>query len=168
MLTIICAVARNRAIGFQNRLLYHLRADLQRFKALTTGHTIIMGRRTFESLPKGALPNRRNIVLSHQPGLTCPGAEVFPSLQEALQACAVDEEVFVIGGYSVYRDALPLADRLCLTEIDDVPAEADTFFPEYDAAEWQSVAAESHPADAQNERPYTFADYHRVKNPGKN
>lgn len=168
MLTIICAVARNRAIGLRNRLLYHLRADLQRFKALTTGHTIIMGRRTFESLPKGALPNRRNIVLSHQTDLVCPGAEVFPSLEAALQACRADDEAFIIGGYSVYRDALPLADRLCLTEIDDLPAEADTFFPEYDAAEWQCVAAESHPADDRNERPYTFADYRRAKNPGKN
>lgn len=162
MLTIICAIARNKAIGYQNRLLYHLRADLQRFKQLTTGHTLIMGRRTFESLPKGALPNRRNIVLSRQTGLNFPGTEVYPSLQAALAACSQEEEVFVIGGHSVYREALPLATRLCLTEIDDTPEHADTYFPEIDPTQWQLISAIPHPADEQNERPYTFADYQRI------
>ena len=161
MLTIISALDRNGGIGYKNRLLFHLRADLQRFKALTTGHTIIMGRRTFESLPKGALPNRRNIVLSRQEGLAFAGAEVFPSLEAALAACGADEQVFVIGGYSVYRDALPLADRLALTEVDAAAEHVDTYFPAFDAAEWQLAARESFPADAQNEQPYAFADYVR-------
>ena len=161
MLTIISALDRNGGIGHKNRLLFHLRADLQRFKALTTGHTIIMGRRTFESLPKGALPNRRNIVLSRQEGAAFAGAEVFPSLEAALAACDADEQVFVIGGYSVYRDALPLADRLALTEVDAAAEHVDTYFPAFDAAEWQLAARESFPADAQNEQPYAFADYVR-------
>ena len=161
MLTIISALDRNRGIGYKNRLLFHQRADLQRFKALTTGHTIIMGRRTFESLPKGALPNRRNIVLSRQEGLAFAGAEVFPSLEAALAACRADEQVFVIGGYSVYRDALPLADRLALTEVDAAAEDVDTYFPAFDAEEWQLASRESFPADTQNEQPYAFADYVR-------
>ncbi|MBQ5826205.1 MAG: dihydrofolate reductase, partial [Bacteroidaceae bacterium] len=106
MLTLICALAQNRAIGFENKLLYHLRADLQRFKALTTGNTIIMGRKTFESLPKGALPNRRNLVLTRNQDWSAPGVEVFSSLEDALNACEVGEKVFVIGGESVYAEAL--------------------------------------------------------------
>ena len=124
MITLIAAVARNRAIGLDNRLLYWLPNDLKRFKALTTGHTVVMGRRTFESLPKGALPNRRNVVLSRT-GVTFPGVETFVSLEEALASCGAGEEVYIIGGASVYDQALPLADRLCLTEVDDTPARAD-------------------------------------------
>ena len=161
MLTIISALDRNRGIGYKNRLLFHLRADLQRFKALTTGHTIIMGRRTYESLPKGALPNRRNIVLSRQEGAAFPGTEVLPSLEAALATCGADAQVFVIGGYSGYRGTLPLADRLALTEVDAAAEAVDTYFPAFDATEWQLVARESFPADAQNEQPYAFADYVR-------
>ena len=124
MINIIAAVARNRAIGYKNKLLYWLPNDLKRFKQLTTGHTIIMGRRTFESLPKGALPNRRNIVLSRSK-TDFPGCEVFGSLSEAIAHCATDEDVYVIGGASVYKQALAVADRLCLTEIDDTPEQAD-------------------------------------------
>lgn len=160
MITIICALDRRRGIGFEGRLLFHLRADLQRFKALTTGHTIIMGRRTFDSLPKGALPRRRNIVLSRQEGLACPGAEVFHTLDEALNACA-GEDVYIIGGHSVYRDALPLADRLALTEVDAEARQVDTYFPEFAADEWELLHRESHPADEQNDYPYAFADYAR-------
>ena len=129
-ISIIAAVDRRMAIGFQNKLLFWLPNDLKRFKALTTGNTIIMGRKTFESLPKGALPNRRNVVLSTRPDTVCPGAEVFPSLEVALQSCKEDEHVYIIGGASVYQQALPLADELCLTEINDVAPEADAFFPE--------------------------------------
>lgn len=93
-ITLIAAVAQNRAIGYQNKLLYWLPNDLKRFKALTTGHTIVMGRRTFESLPKGALPNRRNIVLSHTTG-ELPGCEVFRSFDEALAHCATDEHIYI-------------------------------------------------------------------------
>ncbi len=163
MLSIICALAENRAIGRNNDLLYHLRADLKRFKALTTGHTVIMGRRTFESLPKGALPNRRNIVLTRQKGYSAPGIEVFGSLQEALAALPADTHIYIIGGASVYAEALPLADRLYLTHLQASPADADVFFPEIDPHEWRLLAEERHPADEQNEVPFTFADYERVK-----
>ena len=157
MISIIAAVAQDRAIGFQNKLIYWLPNDLKRFKALTTGHTIIMGRNTFLSLPKGALPNRRNIVLSRSVS-TFPGCDVYPSLDEALAHCAPDEDVYIIGGASVYQQALPLADRLCLTEIDDTPAEADTFFPPY-KDEWKEAARESHDIDDRHAHRYAFVDY---------
>lgn len=130
MISIIAAVDRHMAIGYENKLLFWLTNDLKRFKALTTGNTIIMGRKTFESLPKGALPNRRNIVLSTRPDTLCPGAEIFPSLEEALKHCKQDEQIYIIGGASVYRQALPLADALCLTEIDAEAPQADAYFPE--------------------------------------
>ena len=110
-ISIIVAIARNGAIGFKNKLLYWLPNDLKRFKSLTTGHTIIMGRKTFESLPKGALPNRRNLVLSHQ-DINFPGAERYASLESALSHCSLEEEVFIIGGASIYQEAMPLADTL--------------------------------------------------------
>ena len=164
MLTIISAITPNRAIGWHGQLLYHLSADLRRFKALTTGHTVVMGRKTFESLPKGALPNRRNIVLSRHSGAEAfPGAEAYASLQEALKACSADEQVFVIGGESVYAEALPLADRLCLTHIQAIPDEADAYFPEYEAEEWCKVFEEAHEADERNAVSYTFVDYERIK-----
>jgi len=173
MISIIAAVARNRAIGYKNKLIYWLPNDMKRFKALTTGHTIIMGRNTFLSLPKGALPNRRNIVLSRSAysspklgevrrGLNelYPGCDVYPSLEEALKHCTSDEDIYIIGGASVYKQALPLADRLCLTEIDDTPAEADTFFPSYDKG-WQEESREDHPVDERHDFPYSFVDYVR-------
>lgn len=126
-ISIIAAVDRRMAIGFENKLLFWLPNDLKRFKALTTGNTIVMGRKTFESLPKGALPNRRNVVLSSNPAAECPGAEVFPSLEAALQSCKEDEHVYIIGGASVYQQALPFADELCLTEIDSTAPEATPF-----------------------------------------
>ena len=158
MITIIAAVSRNRAIGFENQLLYWLPNDLKRFKSLTTGHTIIMGRNTFESLPKGALPNRRNIVLSRSES-NFPGCDTYASLEEALAHCKEDEQVFVIGGASVYEQALPLAHRLCLTEVDDIPANADTFFPPYD--EWKEEWREDHETDEKHQQRYAFVDYVR-------
>lgn len=157
-ITIIAAIASNRAIGYQNKLLYWLPNDLKRFKALTTGHTIIMGRKTFESFPKGALPNRRNVVLSRQ-GATFPGAETFPDLSAALASCAADEEVYILGGASVYEQALPVADRLCLTEIDDAPALADAFFPAFDSEEWTVSSVEEHSVDEKHAQSYRFVDY---------
>ena len=159
MISIIAAVAKNRAIGYQNKLIYWLPNDLKRFKALTTGHTIIMGRNTFLSLPKGALPNRRNIVLSRS-AKTFEGCDVYPSLEEALKHCNPDEDIYIIGGASVYRQALKLADRLCLTEIDDIPAEADTFFPPYED-DWQEESREDHPIDDRHDFRYSFVDYIR-------
>lgn len=160
MLSIIVCIAENNAIGLNGDMIYHQRADLKRFKNLTSGHTVIMGRRTFESLPKGALPNRRNIVLTRGKR-AFPGCEVFPSLQEALANCASDEQVFIIGGSSVYNEALPLADVLNLTVVHHTPAEADTFFPQFNPEEWEEVSREDYEADEQNDQPYSFIDLKR-------
>lgn len=156
MINVIAAVAKNNAIGFQNKLLYWLPNDLKRFKALTTGHTIIMGRKTFESLPKGALPNRRNVVLSRSVK-ELPGCDVYASLEEALAHCSPEEDVYIIGGDSVYAQSMPFADRLCLTEIDDTPTEADAFFPDYSA--WKESFREDHDVDEKHAQRYSFVDY---------
>ena len=160
-ISIIAAVDHRMAIGFQNKLLFWLPNDLKRFKALTTGNTIIMGRKTFESLPKGALPNRRNVVLSSNPATECPGAEVFTSLEAALKSCQEEEKVYIIGGASVYRQAMPLADELCLTEVDDTAPEADAIFPAVDTAIWHEKSREVHPADEKHLCSYAFVDYVR-------
>jgi len=159
-INIIAAVAKNRAIGKDNKLIYWLPDDLRRFKTLTTGHTIIMGRKTFESLPKGALPKRRNIVLSRTVS-ALPGCDIYTSLEEALSHCAPDEDIYIIGGASVYEQAMPLADRLCLTEVDDTPDSADAFFPEYSG--WNAVSKEVHDADEKHKFGYVFADYVRKR-----
>lgn len=155
-INIIAAVARNRAIGKDNKLIYWLPDDLKRFKSLTTGHTIIMGRKTFESLPKGALPNRRNIVLSRSKR-DFEGCDCYSSLEEALSHCDREEDIYVIGGASVYEQALPLADRLCLTEVEDTPDEADAYFPSYD--NWKELSRERHSKDDRHAFEFAFADY---------
>ena len=149
-LSIIVAVASDRAIGRANDLLWHLPADLKRFKELTTGHTILMGRKTFESLPRGPLPNRRNIIISRS--LPAPsGAEVYPTIQQALEACASDEEVFIIGGGEIYRQLLPDTERIYLTRVQASFPDAEVFFPELDPTEWIEEAREVYPRDERNE-----------------
>lgn len=160
MISIIVAIAENNAIGFENKLIYWLPNDLKRFKQLTTGNTIIMGRRTFESLPKGALPNRRNIVLSRNgKAEDFPGADLFCDLESALKDCTGD--VFIIGGASVYEQALPFADRLCLTYVHDTPAQADTFFPAFNNEEWEETFREDHDTDERHSHRYSFIDLTR-------
>ncbi|MBQ6746783.1 MAG: dihydrofolate reductase [Bacteroidaceae bacterium] len=161
MIAIIAAIDKNNALGFQNRLLFYLPDDLKRFKALTTGHTVVMGRKTFDSLPKGALPNRRNIVLSRSTKLELPGAEVYASLEEALKHCADDEQVFIMGGASVYKQAMPLADRLYMTEIDAEAAEADVYFPAIDHELWHETKRDVRRADDRHPCNYAFVDYER-------
>ena len=153
---VIAAVAQNRAIGYQNQLLYWLPNDLKNFKLLTSGHTIIMGRNTFESLPKGALPNRKNVVLTKQ-NITLEGCEVYHSLEEALSACQNDEKVFIIGGGKVYEQCLGFADELILTEVNDVPEHADTFFPDYQ--EWKEKSREHHEKDEKHAFDFDFVHY---------
>ena len=155
-LNIIAAVAANRAIGYRNDMVYFIHEDLKRFKQLTTGHTVIMGRKTFHSLPKGALPNRRNIVLSR----TEKGCEVYPSLDEAMRHIHADEQAFIIGGASLYKEALGIANRLYLTEIADTPAQADVFFPPYNDGTWRVESCEEHPA-TDDTPPYSFVNYVR-------
>lgn len=163
MISIIVAIAQNGAIGYKGDLIYHLSADLRRFKELTTGHTVVMGRKTFESLPKGALPNRRNIVLTRQQGVEFPGTEVYKSLDEALSHCSREEKVFIIGGAQVYTQALGMADELEITLVHDTPAQADTFFPEFGSDKsWHLVNREDHEADEKNPFPYSFLTYQRI------
>lgn len=160
-LSIIVAVDRNMAIGFENKLLFWLPNDLKRFKALTTGNTIIMGRKTFESLPKGALPNRRNIVLSTNPNTKCEGAEVFTSLNDALTACSAEAHIYIIGGETLYKQAIGLADELCITEIDGEAPQADAFFPTIDPSVWSEKNRDVHPMDEKHLCSYAFVDYIR-------
>lgn len=160
-LSIIVAVAKNGAIGLNNELLYRLPNDLKRFKALTTGHTVIMGRKTFESLPKGALPNRRNIVLSRQEGLHYENAECYRSLEDALMQCDYTEDIYIIGGGELYRQTVGIAKRIHLTLVEDTPARADAFFPELNPEEWIVTLHEEHPADEKHAQAYTFIDYIR-------
>ena len=152
----IAAVAKNRAIGLENKLIYWLPNDLKRFKQLTTGHTILMGLNTYKSLPKGALPNRRNCVLTRSVK-ELPGCECFASWDAFIDSCGEDEDIYIIGGASIYRQFIDKADRLCLTEVDDTPASADTFFPDYSG--WQEIWREEHPADERHSHAYAFVNY---------
>ena len=162
MISIIVNIAANNAIGFNNELLYWLPNDLKRFRQLTAGHTIIMGRKTFDSLPKGALPNRRNIVLTRQEGLKLEGADCYHSLEEALKGCSPNEKIYIIGGAHVYEQAFSIADRLCITHVDNIPEKADTFFPEIKLDEWKEINKETHPSDEKHAYTYSFIDYERV------
>ena len=157
-IALIAAIAKNNAIGVDNKLIYWLPNDLKRFKELTTGHTIIMGSNTFRSLPKGALPNRRNIVLSRKE-TTFPGTETFSSLEEALANCTNEDIVYIIGGEMLYRTAMPVADILCLTEIDDTPENADAFFPEFTKSDWEIIENEKHDKDEKHNYEYRFVTY---------
>ena len=143
-LTLIAAVARDGGIGRDNALLVRLPEDMAHFKALTAGRTVLMGRKTWDSIPPRFRPlaGRRNLVLTRQAGLALDGAEVFSSLDAALDACAEDEAVFVMGGAEIYALALPLAEVLELTEL-DATFEADSFFPHWEHAAFRPVARES-------------------------
>lgn len=164
MTTIIAAVTDDRyALGRAGDLLYRVSGDLRRFKELTMGHSLVMGRKTFESLPKGALPGRRNIVVTRREGYSAPGAETAASIPEALALAADDgREVFVIGGGEVYRQAFPLADRLCLTEIyAPTPADADTFLDRPDPALWAETSRGERILDERSGLEYAFVCYNR-------
>ncbi|MCG2578485.1 dihydrofolate reductase [Dechloromonas sp. XY25] len=154
-IVIIAAVARNRVIGKDNTLIWNIPADMAHFKALTTGQTVIMGRKTWESLPPRfrPLPGRRNIVISRQADYTAPGAELAGSLSAALDLVAGSQTAFVIGGEQIYRQAMAVADRLEITEVDLEP-EGDAWFPEIQAADWNKVATA--PGDG-----YAFVTYRR-------
>jgi dihydrofolate reductase len=161
IVAIMAAVARNRVIGKDNDLVWHLPADLRHFKKTTSGHYVIMGRKTFESIPQ-ALPNRVNIVVTRNSAYSAPGCVVCGNLDEALNYAETrgQKKVFILGGGDIYRQALRLADAMYLTEI-HADFGGDTYFPEYDRGEWQEVFREDHPADAVNAYPYSFVEYRR-------
>ena len=162
MISLIAAVARNRVIGKDNRLLWHLPEDLRHFRALTHGKPVIMGRKTWESLRPAfrPLPGRLNIVVSRDPAYAAPGATLAASLEEALAKVGAAEEAFVIGGADLYRQALPLAERVYLTEI-DADFAGDAHFPELPAGEWMEISrqARQEPSDFD----FSFAVYQRTQ-----
>lgn len=159
-ISIIVAIAKNYAIGKNNELLWHISEDLKRFKRLTTGHQVIMGKRTYESLPVRPLKNRTNIVITDNPGEVFDGCITVYSIDEALAYCNEKEESFIIGGGSVYRQFLPLANKLYLTWVDK-EFEADTFFPEIDFSEWKLSEKEEHFSESPNDFSYTFLIYEK-------
>ena len=166
MISIIVAIAENYAIGKKGDLLCHLPADLKHFKEITSGKTVMMGERTFYSLPKHPLPNRRNIVLTDVHGKTFEGAEAVYSIEELVKSIkpktnSQEEEAFVLGGGMVYRQMMPLADKLYITHIHHSWEDADTFFPEIKESEWKLLNAEKHYADEKNPYDFTFAEYGR-------
>lgn len=165
MISIIVAIAKNFAIGRNNDLLYHLPNDLRHFKEITSSHTIIMGKNTFESFPKRPLPNRRNIVVAFPNEISedKQGAEWVTSLDEAFAVSCDDGEVFIVGGAFVYKQTLPLADRLYLTIIDDEPDFADAYFPTINWDEWQEISREHHDADERHAYAYDFCVFDRKK-----
>jgi len=162
-ISIIAAVSDNYAIGRSNNLPWHLPADLKRFKELTTGHAIVMGKRTFESLPKGPLPNRKNIVLTSimSEGVN-EGYFEADSLEDAVFLCEHEKQVFIIGGATVYRQCIDKVDSMFITWIHK-DFSADTFFPKFDFNEWEEVSHEDFKADEMNEYAYTFSEYKRKK-----
>jgi dihydrofolate reductase len=160
-ISLIVAAGKNNEIGKGNRLLCRLSDDLKRFKTITLGHTVVMGRKTFESLPKGPLVDRRNIVLSRDKNFTAEGVEVYSSLDYALLKLIDEVEIFVIGGAQIYEQALPIADKLYLTRIHASFPEADVFFPEIDFRVWRETLRETFPGDEKNPYAFTFLEYER-------
>jgi dihydrofolate reductase len=162
MISIIVAVSEDLGIGKNNELLWRIPEDMKRFKRLTSGKTVLMGRKTWESLPVKPLPGRRNIVITDIPHDCCIGAEIAYSVEEALDKCRQDEEVFVIGGGSIYNQFMPLANRLYITHIHKKSA-ADIFFPEIDRKLWKIIDKEEHISAEKDEIPYTYIIYERKK-----
>ena len=160
ILSLIAALGKNRVIGDHNTLPWHLPADLKRFKELTAGHTVIMGRKTYESIGR-PLPKRRNIIITRQADLKIPGCEIADSLENAIKLVADEKEVFIIGGAQIFEQAITKADRLYLTLVDhDFPG--DAFFPAYDLNQWQVIEEQRFPADAGNPFPYSFATLEKI------
>lgn len=160
-LSLIVAASENNVIGKDNGLIWHLSADLKRFKALTTGHSVIMGRKTFESIGK-PLPNRRNIIISASLSIPVAGCEIVPSIDAALELVGSEEEAFVIGGGSVYRALWEKADRLYLTRV-QVNVDGDTFIPEIQPSDWKEILRQEFSTDEKNEFNYSFIDYVRLR-----
>jgi len=161
IISAIAAMAENRIIGKNNQLPWHLPADLKHFKAVTTGHPILMGRKTYDSIGR-PLPNRTNIILTRNPSVDIPGCKVVTSIQEAIQLASNEnvQELFIIGGAEVYRQLLPQIQRLYLTIVHQ-NFDGDAFFPELDAKEWREVSRERHEPDEKNAYAYSFVRLER-------
>ncbi|BCB27132.1 dihydrofolate reductase [Sulfurimicrobium lacus] len=161
-LSIIAAIDRNRVIGVDNKLPWRLPADLAHFKALTMGHHMVMGRKTYESLPGGKpLPGRISVIVTRDAAFSAPGCVVVHSLEEAVAACAGDDEAFFIGGADMYRQALDVAQRIYLTEVKTAVA-GDAWFPDFDRSVWREVSRTNCLADEKNPHDYDFVVFDRV------
>ena len=159
-ITIIAAAASNHALGKDNKLIWHLSKDLQHFKTLTNGHAVIMGRKTFESMPR-ALPNRTNIVITRQSDYQAENVMVTSSLSEALTIAKEDPRPFIIGGGEIYKEAMSIADEIEFTRV-HADFEADTFFPEINSHQWKEVWREEHAADEKHVHAFTFLRYQKI------
>lgn len=155
-------MAENRVIGRDNEVPWHLPDDLRHFKRLTTGHSVIMGRRTFDSIDRRPLPDRRNIILTRDPAFRSAGIQIVGSLKQGLALTKGEDEVFIAGGEAIYRLALPLADRMYLTIVHAV-VEGDAQFPEFDPSEWRLVSHERHDADTRHRFAFSFHQYDRKR-----
>lgn len=162
-LSIIVAATRNNAIGRNGDMLFHISNDLKNFKAITMGKPIVMGRKTFESFPKGALPGRRNIVITRNPSYSAPGIEPAASLDEALAIAADSPEVMIIGGGDIYRQAFPMAQKLYLTVIDATVEDADTFIEGYRPDEWNLISESEPMTDPKSGVSYRFLTLERKR-----
>ena len=161
MISIIAAIGKNNELGKKNQLLWNLPADMKHFKETTTGHTVIMGQKTYESIGK-ALPNRRNIVLTREKDFKAEGVEISDSLEKTIASFQdSDEEVFIIGGGQIYKQSFDLADKLYITHVDMTDEDADTFFPEIIPIVWNEVSHEEHKKDGKNPYNYTFSVYEK-------
>jgi len=158
-ITIVVAIASNYAIGKNNQLLWHLPKDLKHFKDVTSGGTVIMGRKTFDSVGR-PLPKRRNIVITRKP-VSIEGCEVVSSIDAAIALCKTEEEVFIVGGAEIYRQTMPMVNRIYLTIVHH-SFDADTFFPEIDYKEWKELEREDHETDEKHQFPYSFITLERV------
>lgn len=161
MISVIVAVAQNGVIGADNKLIWHIPEDLKRFKAITSGHPVVMGRKTFESLGR-PLPNRTNVVVTRNPHYFAEGVTIADSLGEAIGMFPNSEEVFIIGGAEVYRQAMDIADRFYLTEV-YADYEGDTHYPEWNRDEWELVSEEHHERGEKYPYPFAFLNYARKK-----
>ena len=161
IISIIVAYAKNRAIGKDNQMIWRLSTDLKRFKRLTSGHHILMGRKTFESLGK-PLPNRTNIVITRNPDFEYEGVLVFSDMDEAVKHCqkAGEDELFIIGGGEIYKQMIPEAERMYITKVLATP-DADTFFPDFEESEWEVTSEEAHLPDEKNDHAFIFVDLER-------
>jgi len=158
MLTLIAAASENNALGKDNDLVWHLPDDFKRFKALTSGHYILMGRKTFESFPK-PLPNRTHVIITRQNDYEVPeGCIVVNSLSKAIEVCPKNEEIFIIGGGQIYKQSIEIADKIELTRV-HTTVEADAFFPEIDDAIWEVIQSEYHPKDEKHEHDFTYLTF---------
>ena len=161
MLSIIVALASNNAIGKDNDLLWHISDDLKRFKSLTSGHTVIMGRNTWNSLPRRPLPKRRNIVLTHDTAFAAEGADVAHSVDDVLRMIPADEEAFIMGGAAVYKQFLPLAQKLYITHV-HADFDADVYFPEINMDNYRCCQATEPVRDEASGLVFHYADYELI------